>query len=210
MRPETAATVLSMMEGVTGPEGTGKKAALPGIRVGGKTGTAQKLDPRTGTYSSSKYQAWFIGAAPVDDPRLVIIVMLDEPKGLAHTGGAVSAPLFAKVAAAQLARLGIFTAPASPGPELQSAQATPAPMDGALALAAAEASARVEQFGDRVLVPDFTALSVDEVQRQATGVLDVVVSGEGRAVAQEPAPGTIVDGRETRVSVRFERGPGEG
>jgi len=214
MKPETAATLLAMMEGVTGPEGTGKRAALPGIRVAGKTGTAQKLDPRTGTYSDSKYQAWFVGMAPVDDPRLVIVVMLDEPKGIAHTGGAVAAPVFAKVAAAQLARLGIFTTPSRPGPEVRTVQATlapqTAPVDGSLALAAAEAANPVERFGDRVLVPDFTDHTVDEVRRQATGVFDVVISGEGRAVAQEPPPGTIVDGREQRVLVRFTRGPGEG
>jgi cell division protein FtsI (penicillin-binding protein 3) len=214
MSPQTAATLLSLMEGVTGPEGTGKRAVVPGIRVGGKTGTAQKLDPRTGTYSDHKYQAWFIGVAPVDDPRLVIVVMLDEPKGLAHTGGAVAAPVFAKVAAAQLARLGIFVAPPISGAETTTVQRVVTPpaasVDGALAMAAAEAADRVERYGDRVLVPDFTDRTVDEVRRQATGMLEVVVRGEGRAVAQEPPPGTIVDGRETRVMVRFERGPGEG
>ncbi len=214
MRPETASTLLAMMEGVTGPEGTGKRAALPGIRVGGKTGTAQKLDPRTGAYSENKYIAWFIGAAPLDDPRLVMVVMLDEPKGIAHTGGAVAAPVFAKVAGAQLARLGITGSPSGPPPELRAAQATPAPstpaVDGALSIAAAEDSHRLERYGDRILVPDFTDRTVDEGRRETTGVLDLVVSGEGRAVAQEPAPGTIVDGRERRVLVRFERGPGEG
>ncbi len=216
MRPETAAAVLSMMEGVVGPEGTGKRAMLPGIRVAGKTGTAQKLDLRTGAYSGSKYQAWFIGVAPVEDPRLVIIVMLDEPKGIAHTGGAVAAPVFAKVAAAQLARLGIYTTP-TPPPGVQSVQSVPTAQPAALTTAisldaaeAADAPAAVESFGDRVMVPDFTDRTVDEVRRQAIGVLEVVVSGEGRAVAQEPPPGTIVNGRERRVLVRFERGPGEG
>jgi cell division protein FtsI (penicillin-binding protein 3) len=213
MRPETAATVLSMMEGVTGPEGTGKRAALPGIRVGGKTGTAQKLDPKTGAYSSNKYMAWFVGVAPVNDPRLVIVVMLDEPKGLAHTGGAVAAPVFAKVAAAQLSRLSIYTTP-NATTSVQTVQslpiAQPAPVDAALSIGAAELADRVERFGDRVLVPDFTDRTVAEVRRQATGVFDVVISGEGRAVAQEPPPGTIVDGHETQVLVRFQRGPGEG
>lgn len=212
MRPETAATLLSMMEGVTGPEGTGKRAALPGIRVGGKTGTAQKLDPRTGAYSESKYLAWFIGVAPIDDPRLVMVVLLDEPKGIAHTGGAVAAPVFAKVAAAQLARLGITGIPASRPPVLQAAQPVPvnALANGAQSLAAAEATQSVERYGDRILIPDFTDRTVDEVRRETTGILDVVFSGEGRAVAQEPPPGTIVDGGQRRVLVRFERGPGEG
>jgi len=97
---------------------------------------------------------------------------------------------------------------------VQSAQAAPAPQAAAassdLSLAAAEASDAVQSLGDRVMVPDFTDRTVDEVRRQATGLLDVEISGEGRAVAQEPPPGTIVDGRERRVLVRFERGPGEG
>ena len=211
LRPETAATVLRMMEGVVGPEGTGKRAAVPGVRVAGKTGTAQKLDPRTGSYSSSKYQAWFIGVAPVEDPKLVTVVMIDEPKGLAHTGGAVAAPVFSKVATAQLARLGIRTSPALP--RVESVQAAPVPTvptGGVASVAAAESTDSVVRFGDRVLVPDFTDRTVDEVRRQATGVLDVVISGEGRAVAQEPPPGTILDGRAGPVRVRFARGPGEG
>ncbi|MCC6642714.1 MAG: penicillin-binding protein [Deltaproteobacteria bacterium] len=214
MRPETAALVLSMMEGVTGPEGTGKRAALAGIRVAGKTGTAQKLDPRTGTYSDKKYLAWFVGAAPVEDPRLVMVVMLDEPKGIAHTGGAVAAPVFAKAASAQLARLGITGATPPLAPPVQAVQAKPAPAaaagDGASAIAAADAAQPLERFGDSVLVPDFTHRTIDEVRRETIGILDVVVSGEGRAVAQEPPPGTIVNGRGRPVLVRFERGPGEG
>ncbi|MBW2388740.1 MAG: PASTA domain-containing protein [Deltaproteobacteria bacterium] len=108
----TAAQVLKMMESVVSAEGTGRKAALSGVRVAGKTGTAQKLDTARGAYSKTRYTAWFMGAAPADDPKLVIVAMLDEPKGLAHGGGDVAAPLFAKVAAGQLTRLGIVTRPA--------------------------------------------------------------------------------------------------
>ncbi len=214
MKPETAGTLLAMMEGVTGPEGTAKRAQLPGIRVGGKTGTAQKLDPRTRTYSNSKYQAWFVGVAPLDDPRLVIVVMLDEPKGAAHTGGAVAAPVFAKVAAAQLARLGILTTPSEPILEVRTARAAPAPQAVTVAPVmdeeALNSASELVRLGDRVLVPDFTDRSVEEVRRQVNGILELVVSGEGRAVAQEPPPGTIVDGSGMRVLVRFERQPGEG
>jgi cell division protein FtsI (penicillin-binding protein 3) len=214
MKPETAATLLAMMEGVTGPEGTAKRAQLPGIRVGGKTGTAQKLDPRTRTYSNSKYQAWFVGVAPLDDPRLVIVVMLDEPKGIAHTGGAVAAPVFAKVAASQLARLGILTTPSEPDVDVRTARAAPAPqpvtVDPVMDEEALNSASELVRLGDRVLVPDFTDRSVEEVRRQVNGILELVVTGEGRAVAQEPPPGTIVDGSGTRVLVRFERQPGEG
>ena len=109
--PAVAAQVMTMLESVVSAEGTGRRAALKGVRVAGKTGTAQKLDTKRGKYSKTRYTAWFMGAAPADNPRLVIVTMLDEPKGPAHGGGDVAAPLFAKVAAAQLARLGIVTRP---------------------------------------------------------------------------------------------------
>jgi len=107
----TAAAVLRMMEGVVSAKGTGRRAGLRHLRVAGKTGTAQKFDATTGSYSSQKCVAWFIGVVPADNPRLVIVVALDEPAGPAHGGGDVAAPLFARVAAAGLGRLGIITAP---------------------------------------------------------------------------------------------------
>jgi cell division protein FtsI (penicillin-binding protein 3) len=108
IRPETARTLLGMLEGVVSDEGTARAAELPGVRVAGKTGTAQKWDEATGTYSQTRYRAWFIGFAPADDPRIVIVSELDEPKHPLHTGGAAAAPLFAQVAPGQLAYHGIF------------------------------------------------------------------------------------------------------
>ncbi len=126
---ETADRVMKMLEAVVSAEGTGRKAALEGLRVAGKTGTAQKLDTDRGVYSQTRYTAWFMGAAPADDPKLVIVAMLDEPKGLAHGGGDVAAPLFAKVAAGQLAHVDIFTKPApipAPPRAVELASAKPA------------------------------------------------------------------------------------
>jgi cell division protein FtsI (penicillin-binding protein 3) len=111
VRAETAALMIGMLETVVSAEGTGRRAALAGVRVAGKTGTAQKLDLDEGRYSQTRYTAWFFGIAPADDPRLAIVVALDEPQGVSHTGGAVAAPLFARVAAAQLAHQGILTQP---------------------------------------------------------------------------------------------------
>jgi len=214
VRAEVAATVLGMMEGVVGPGGTGGRAALPGIRVAGKTGTAQKLDSTTGTYASDRYVAWFVGIAPADDPRLVVVAALDDPQGLAHTGGAVSAPLFAKVATAQLARLGILTAPEPPSAPATAVAAAPAP---AAPVAAAtdppddEAESALAHEGGRVLLPDFRGLSVTEVRRLTEGSpIALEILGEGRAVSQEPEPGTIVAGAATRVRIHFARGAGEG
>ncbi|MCG8591862.1 MAG: transpeptidase family protein [Proteobacteria bacterium] len=111
LRPETARRVLVMLEGVVGPDGTGGQAGLRALRVAGKTGTAQKLDRETGRYSNDRYTAWFTGIAPADEPRLVVVVGIDEPSGPVHSGGAVVAPVFARTAAAQLAHFGIMTRP---------------------------------------------------------------------------------------------------
>ena len=77
-------------------EGTGKNAAIPGFDVAGKTGTAQKLDPDTKAYSQTAYISSFIGFVPADDPKLVILVMVDEPQGT-YWGGEVAAPAFKEI-----------------------------------------------------------------------------------------------------------------
>jgi cell division protein FtsI (penicillin-binding protein 3) len=92
----TAAQMKAMMQDVV-LEGTGKKAILEGYSSAGKTGTAQKVDPATGTYSRTKYVASFAGFAPINDPAIVVAVILDSAVGL-HQGGQVSAPVFQRVA----------------------------------------------------------------------------------------------------------------
>ncbi len=79
--PETAHTVTKILEGVV-TDGTGGKAAIPGFRVAGKTGTAQKIDPRTGSYSVSRFVTSFAGYVPAYNPRLAMIVVIDGPQGL--------------------------------------------------------------------------------------------------------------------------------
>jgi cell division protein FtsI (penicillin-binding protein 3) len=77
-------------------DGTGKKAAVPGIEVAGKTGTSQKVDPRTHQYTHEKYLGSFVGFAPADDARLCVAVVMDEPQG-DYYGGAVAAPVVGKI-----------------------------------------------------------------------------------------------------------------
>src|SRR5581483_10306365 len=96
--PATAQTLRTMLESVTLPGGTGVKAALPGYRVAGKTGTAQQPDPKHG----GRYSSWmnwdtFAGMVPADDPQFVVAIMVDNP---AHgvEGGDVAAPLFHEIA----------------------------------------------------------------------------------------------------------------
>ncbi len=115
MSPETAATLTAFLEGVV-LRGTGVDAVLPGWQVAGKTGTAQKIDPRTRAYSREKYVASFAGFAPSRRPRLTIVVIIDEPKGLIW-GGYNAAPVFKNIAWQALSLLGIPTdEPPPPGP----------------------------------------------------------------------------------------------
>jgi len=88
--------VLLMMETATLPGGTATRATIPGYRVAGKTGTAHKLRADRRGYSTSEYRALFAGVAPVSDPRLAMIVVVENPQG-SYYGGTVSAPVFARV-----------------------------------------------------------------------------------------------------------------
>jgi len=128
---DTAAAMLEMLEGVVSPEGTGSLAGLKGIRVGGKTGTPQKYESETKTFSVDRHEAWFMGVVPAHEPKLVIVVRVDEARRPMHTGGATAAPLFARVAAAQLTRYGIFTEPerriAQPRPTIAVARSESLP-----------------------------------------------------------------------------------
>ncbi|HXA07467.1 MAG TPA: penicillin-binding transpeptidase domain-containing protein [Bryobacteraceae bacterium] len=91
----TAAEMRQMLQGVV-LHGTGRKAILEGYSSAGKTGTAQKVDPATGLYSKTKYVASFAGFAPINDPQIAVVVILDSAVGL-HQGGQVSAPVFQRI-----------------------------------------------------------------------------------------------------------------
>ena len=95
--PKTAAQIRTMVESVVSPQGTAPLAQVAGYRIGGKTGTAQKVI--NGRYSQTHYVGNFVGIAPMSNPRFVIAVMIDDPSGPFHTGGAVAAPTFATLAA---------------------------------------------------------------------------------------------------------------
>jgi cell division protein FtsI (penicillin-binding protein 3) len=250
VREETAAAILEMLEGVVSPDGTGSLAGLKDIRVGGKTGTPQKYDSVSHSFSPDRHEAWFMGVVPADAPKLVIVVRVDEARRPAHTGGATAAPLFARVASAQLTRYGIFTEPerrrAEPVPTVAIARNQPLPPVSAAPTEptlrsrprAAQPSAahpsgsrvartsssraartskskavrpsdsatveRLASLGDRVLLPDFRGRTVDEVRQMTAGRITVKFSGKGRAVTQQPPPGTIFALSGGPVTIRFE------
>jgi cell division protein FtsI (penicillin-binding protein 3) len=165
-----------MLELVVGPGGTAQRAKIEGVRVAGKTGTAQKAE--NGGYSKDRWLSSFVGYLPADDPRLVVVVVVDEPKGN-HFGGVVAAPVFRAIAEASLDYLHIERAPPAASPLLIEARlpgaARPAPPD----------------FDGTM--PDLHGFSLRSAMRAMDGCeCSVRVEGAGYVVSQEPAPGGAV------------------
>jgi cell division protein FtsI (penicillin-binding protein 3) len=103
--PETARTVRRFLQMAAGPGGTAPKAQAIGYSVGGKTGTAHKQEGKG--YADKAYRAWFVGLAPISDPRIVVAVMIDEPSAGKYFGGDVAAPVFSEVVQQSLRTLGV-------------------------------------------------------------------------------------------------------
>ncbi|TMA12027.1 MAG: penicillin-binding protein 2, partial [Deltaproteobacteria bacterium] len=110
---KTAHLMTSILKGVVNEGGTGVMAEVEGFDVAGKTGTAQKPDPEHGGYSTKKRVASFVGFVPADDPRLVLLVLIDEPAVNVY-GGVVAAPAFRNVARGVLRQLGVVPEKAEP------------------------------------------------------------------------------------------------
>lgn len=103
--PETAAKLMTMLHAVTNEDGTARKARVAGYQVGGKTGTVHKVGP--GGYEKNKYVALFAGVAPIDNPRIVTVVVINDPKGDRYGGGAVAAPVFSEITRATMRILNV-------------------------------------------------------------------------------------------------------
>ncbi len=121
LSPQVARELRTMLEMAAGPGGTAPRAQIAGYRVAGKTGTAHKLE---GGRYTNKYVSSFVGFAPVSSPRLIVAVMIDEPSAGQHYGGAVAAPVFARITESALRALGV--SPDAPLAPLQLARPAPA------------------------------------------------------------------------------------
>jgi cell division protein FtsI (penicillin-binding protein 3) len=197
--PETARIVTQMMEGVTTNGGTGMNAAVEGYRVAGKTGTAQKVDPITRGYSVDKRTASFFGFVPADDPKLTILVIIDEPKTSPY-GGVVAAPAFKAISQQALCYLNVPRAKVEkPRAETIQTKKEPDPVDPVSA--AAEGS--IAEGGEGTLMADYRGQSMRQVLRgmEKRG-LNAKLLGSGRAVEQNPLPGSRI-GPADHVWVRF-------
>ena len=200
---QTARKVAAILEGVATEEGTAAKAAIAGYRVAGKTGTSQKVDPETKQYSKKKYVASFVGFVPSDKPRLVIMVMIDEPKGHIY-GGLVAGPVFKEVGSWALNHLRI-----SPNPSLlssikiQSAQAHVKPENAAASQISPETALPLPYAQQAAQLPDFTGLGMREVLKRSRALgLEVCFEGSGLAIRQNPDPGSLLKTVQS-VTVNF-------
>jgi cell division protein FtsI (penicillin-binding protein 3) len=125
MSSETADALLLMLESVIKKGGTGTRASIPFYRVAGKTGTVHKLSE--GGYQDDKYLAVFAGLAPVSNPRVVAVVVIDEPSGNEYYGGEVAAPVFSRVVAGALRLMNVSPDDVTAGKNVVMAREKPAP-----------------------------------------------------------------------------------
>jgi len=195
---DTAWKVTQMMETVTAPGGTGLNAAVDGFRVAGKTGTAQKADPVTHRYSASKRTGSFVGFVPADNPKLTILVIIDEPRTSSY-GGVIAAPAFRGIAHNALAYLKV---PSQKGTLKKSetveiAQKRSVKQDPGVECPDADSQAQVGSM------PDFRGMSMRRVmQVMEKQNINIRLMGSGRAIEQFPAPGESI-GMADEVWVRF-------
>ena len=168
-------------------EGTGTRAQVPGYEVAGKTGTAQKTDPKTGKYSQDKTVASFLGWVPADNPRILILVVVDEPKGLSyegrmvHYGGLIAAPVFKEVAQRILRYLNV---PPEKSPKGEIIRVSLSDMK--------REARRIEKTEK---MPDLRGRSMREAFRILNGYdLKPNFVGSGRVIKQNPPGGTPLKG----------------
>lgn len=199
----TAETVTAMMLGVTTNGGTGVAATPDGYRVAGKTGTSQKVDPVTRTYSPMRRIASFVGFLPLSAPRLSILVVIDEPQTSPY-GGVVAAPVFKNIAEQSLRYLHV-----PPEVVTQAKQPVLTVKNSGGGDPAARETGEVdlaeggEITGDGIRMPEFRGMSMRQVMRvmERQGV-NVRIIGTGRVVQQNPLPGQAIT-PETQVWVKL-------
>jgi cell division protein FtsI (penicillin-binding protein 3) len=211
-------------------EGTGNLARLDGYSAAGKTGTAQKVDPNTGTYSATQFISSFVGFAPVNTPAITVLVALDSPAGGYH-GGDVAAPIFKRVAEQVLGYLDVpHDVAISPAQQIAALHGKPQPRPDVsdfdpVQVENAGTPSRLPVFppetaaqaswtaaptvalaeGEGVAVPRLAGLSVRSVTEQCMKLgLNPVLIGTGVAVEQNPESGANVR-PGSRITVRFAR-----
>jgi cell division protein FtsI (penicillin-binding protein 3) len=179
---KTATLLASMLQDVTTEGGTGVMANVDGFDVAGKTGTAQKADPVHGGYAAKKRVASFVGFVPANSPRLVALVLIDEPEVNVY-GGVVAAPVFRNIAQGALRHLAVAPQKAAPIP---AAPSRPEPL---LRQLVKRPPVKAADNGAEA-TPDFVGLSLREALEKAQSLrVKVRLQGNGYVVKQAPAAG---------------------
>lgn len=180
----TAKKMSEMLVSVTGQGGSGFRAAIPGYRVAGKTGTAQKFSKEEGSYSNTDFVASFAGFAPAHDPVLTAIVVIDEPARDIY-GGVIAAPVWAEVISKSLKYLGV-----EPDRYQEIDQTDQERIRSGLSVADSRQGGKPS--GDRVM-PDLAGLTLREALIELAGFeKNIRISGSGVVVSQNPTAGTPV------------------
>lgn len=189
---KTSHLLASMLKEVTSEGGTGTMANIEGFDVAGKTGTAQKADLAHGGYAAKKRVASFVGFVPANDPRLVALVLVDEPEVNVY-GGIVAAPAFRDIARGALRHLAVAS---------QKSDFIPSAIADVRAPLRRSPSKENEMGndGNTSAVPDFVGLSLREaVERARAMKVRVMMHGNGYVVKQSPAPGVRWSENDTLV-----------
>jgi cell division protein FtsI (penicillin-binding protein 3) len=186
---KTAKKVIALLKAATEKGGTGEEAVPAGYEVAGKTGTAQKVDTLLGGYSEDRYTSGFMGFAPADEPKLVLLIVIDEPQGSTY-GGVVAAPVFKAIMEKVLPYLNVL------------------PKGTLIVRNESDSTLKKETFGNEpsiqevkvgkgagmVVMPDLTGLSMRNALSRIEGKgLIIKVSGNGKVVEQTPRPGTMIE-----------------
>jgi len=194
--------------------GTARSVEIDGYHAGGKTGTSHKIDPATKKYADHLYLSTFAGLAPIEDPKIVVVVLIDEPGGEEYYGAKVAGPAFAEVVGETLRYLGVPADESAPtdedGDEMAEERGLPHSDVGESEASATEAPAPAETETETeappapapgsIPIPDFRGLTVAQALDVARRHhLPVIVEGSGRAVEQSPLPGYAGPGSECRI-----------
>jgi cell division protein FtsI (penicillin-binding protein 3) len=186
---ETAKKVTALLKTTTEKGGTGEGAVPTGYEVAGKTGTAQKVEPLLGGYSEDRYTSGFMGFAPAEDSKIVLLVVIDEPRGSSY-GGIVAAPVFQAIMEKVLPYLNVLPR----GTLIVKKEPDSTPHQEISGAETLTEEVKVGKGVERVVMPDLTGLSMRNALSRIEGQgLIIKVSGNGQVVEQAPKAGAVVE-----------------
>jgi len=185
---DTARKMKGLLADVLKPDGTGARAALAQYQAAGKTGTAQNINRQSGSYADDRYTASFVGFAPASDPKILVVVVVNEPQKGFH-GGVVAAPTFRRIAQQALHALQVPPERIKEKSEKVVSLDDGLPSQPSLVALQPVAYSRTT-YNQSMVMPDLTGLSLRAALNRLknfAGSLDI--HGSGRVVGQNPEPG---------------------